>query len=125
VNKRSLVNTGNRVRDAWEVIYGINPVLEALKAERQILQEILIAEGKHTPSLQVLRQLARVKRIPVQIQPQEVLSKIARLGSTRSHRPVSRIPIFGLEGLLLGFGLSRVRGFIGFDSIEDPQIWAP
>ena len=42
-----------------EIIYGINPVIEALKAERLTLNKILIAEGKESPALRTLQQLAR------------------------------------------------------------------
>jgi len=33
-----------------EIIYGINPVIEALKAEHVTLNKILIAEGKESPA---------------------------------------------------------------------------
>jgi len=106
-----------------DVLYGINPVLEALRAERQILNKVLIAEGRHGLSLKALRQLAREKGVPLQVRPREVLSKLAR---SERHQ--------GVIGLASGFLyaswedlLSSIRSAPGsalvliLDGLEDPQ----
>jgi len=106
-----------------EILYGINPVLEALKAERQTLNKILVAEGRHGPPLQALQLLAREKGVPVHARPREVLSRMARTGHHQ-----------GVIGLSAGFFYASwedlqasIRSQPGhalvliLDSIEDPQ----
>jgi len=106
-----------------EIIYGINPVLEALRAERQGLNKIILAERKEGGSIRLLRQMAREKGIPVQVSPKEALD---RLAGTGHHQ--------GVLGFTSGSSystwedlLERVRAAQGkaivlvLDSIEDPQ----
>jgi len=108
---------------AGKVIYGINPVLEALRAERQILHKILIAEGRGGSPVQTLRQLAREKGIPVQVRPKEALSKLV---GTDHHQG-----IVGLRSEFLYASFEDLRQVIQsslrnalvliLDGIEDPQ----
>jgi len=108
---------------AYEVIYGINPVLEALRAERQILNKIMIAEGRGGTPLRALRQLAREKGIPIQVRPKEALRKLA---GTDHHQG-----IVGLPSEFLYASWEDLRRIIHsssghtlvliLDSIEDPQ----
>ena len=106
-----------------EVIYGIHPVLEALRAERQILDKVIIAEGKEGTSFHTLRELAREKGIPVRVRPRDSLYKLA---GNEQHQ--------GVVGLLAGSPYSsweefheKIRSPQGkavvliLDSIEDPQ----
>ncbi|MGD0624240.1 MAG: 23S rRNA (guanosine(2251)-2'-O)-methyltransferase RlmB [Thermodesulfobacteriota bacterium] len=106
-----------------EIIYGINPVLEALKAERKILDKVFIAEGKQGAPFQTLRQLAREKGIPIQVRPKETLTQLAK---TERHQGVIGLPAdspyVSFEDLLRtlrsapGYALVLI-----LDSIEDPQ----
>ena len=106
-----------------EVIYGINPVLEALKAERQILNKVLIAGGKQGAILRALQQLAREKGVPIQVRPKEVLTQLAR---TEHHQGVIGLPA---ESPYASFEdlLQSIRSAPGYalvlilDGIEDPQ----
>jgi 23S rRNA (guanosine2251-2'-O)-methyltransferase len=106
-----------------DVIYGFNPVLEALKAERQILNKVLIAGGKQGASTRVLRQLAREKGVPIQVRPKEVLSKLAK---TEHHQGVIGLPGDSLYASFEDL-LRSVRSAQGYalvlilDGIEDPQ----
>lgn len=106
-----------------EIIYGINPVLEALRAERQALNKIIIAGGKGGAAFRTLRELARLRGIPIHANPQEVLSKLAGTGQHQ-----------GVVAYLAGSSystwedlLEKIRGDQGeavvliLDSIEDPQ----
>ena len=106
-----------------EVIYGINPVLEALRADRQTLNKVIIAEGKEGASFHALRELARGKGIPVQVLRKDSLNKLA---GTERHQ--------GVVGLLTGSPYctweefqEKIRSPQGkavvliLDSIEDPQ----
>jgi 23S rRNA (guanosine2251-2'-O)-methyltransferase len=106
-----------------EIIYGINPVLEALKADRQTLNKIMIAEGKEGASFHALRQLAREKGIPVHIHAKDALNKLA---GTEHHQGVLGIsagsPYSTWEDLLQKVRLTQGHAVVLIlDSIEDPQ----
>jgi 23S rRNA (guanosine2251-2'-O)-methyltransferase len=106
-----------------QIIYGINPVLEALKADRPWLNKIVIAEGRHGTPLRSIQQLAREKGVPVQVRVKEVLTKLA---GRENHQ--------GVIGLLAGFPYSTFEDLLRIsrsrpgricililDSVEDPQ----
>jgi 23S rRNA (guanosine2251-2'-O)-methyltransferase len=106
-----------------EILYGINPVLEALRADRLTLNKIVMAEGKEGASFRTLRELARARQVPVQVCPREVLN---RLAGGRQHQ--------GVVGQTSGFSYStwgdlrdKIQAAEGqavvliLDSIEDPQ----
>lgn len=104
-------------------IYGIRPVLEALRAERQVLNKVLIAEGRESPTVRLLRQTAREKDIPVHIRSREVLSSLA---GTENHQGVVGIaagsPYSTWEELLERIKAAGGRTIVMIlDSIEDPQ----
>lgn len=106
-----------------DIIYGINPVLEALRAERQTLHQILIAGGKHGPSFQALRQLAREKQIPLRVRPQGVMNKLA---GTEHHQGVigfrAGFPYASWEDLIHSIRSAPGRAVVLLlDSIQDPQ----
>lgn len=106
-----------------DIIYGINPVLEALRAERQTLRQIFIAEGKYGPSFQNLRQLAEEKRIPLHVRPQEAMNKLAR---TEHHQGVigfrAEFPYASWEDLIHSIRSAPGRAVVLLlDSIQDPQ----
>ncbi len=106
-----------------QIIYGINPVLEALKADRPWLNKIIIAEGRHGTPLKRIHQLARKKGVPVQLRVKEVLTKLA---GRENHQ--------GVVGLLAGFPYATFEDLLRaahskpgrvcvlvLDGIEDPQ----
>ena len=106
-----------------EIIYGINPVLEALKAERKILDQVLIAEGKQGAAFQTLRQLAREKGIPIQVRPKETLTQLAK---TERHQGVIGLPTdspyTSFEDLLRMLRSAQdYASVLILDGIEDPQ----
>lgn len=59
-----------------EYIVGKNPVLEALKSERDI-NKILIAEGSHRGQMQQITQLAKESNVIVQFVPKKKIDQIA------------------------------------------------
>ena len=106
-----------------EIIYGINPVLEALRADRQVLNKIMIADGKEGEPFHILRQLARQKGIPVHVHPKDILNKLA---GTEHHQGVLGVsatsPYSSWEDLLQKVRLAQgQRVVLILDSIEDPQ----
>jgi 23S rRNA (guanosine2251-2'-O)-methyltransferase len=106
-----------------EIIYGINPILEALRSERQGLNRIILAEGKEGGPIRLLRRLAREKGIPVQVSPKEALDRLAGSGHHQGVLGFSAASSYSTWEDLLG----RVRSARGkaivlvLDSIEDPQ----
>ena len=106
-----------------EIIYGINPVLEALRADRQTLNKVMIAQGKEGASFYTLRHLAREKGIPVHVHPKDVLNKLA---GTEHHQGVLGVlassPYSTWEDLLKKVQLAQGHAVVLIlDSIEDPQ----
>ena len=105
------------------IIYGINPVLEALRSERQALNKIILAEGKEGGNIRLLRQLAREKGIPVQFSPKEALDRLAGTGHHQGVLGFTPASSYSTWDDLL----ERVRSAPGkaivlvLDSIEDPQ----
>jgi len=106
-----------------EIIYGINPILEALRSERQGLNKIFLAEGKKGGPIRLLRQLAREKGIPVQVSPKEALDRLAGSGHHQGILGFTAASSYSTWEDLL----DRVRSAQGkaivlvLDSIEDPQ----
>ena len=106
-----------------EIIYGINPVLEALRAEGQGLNKIILSAGKEGGSIRLLRQLAREKGIPVQVSPREALDRLAGNGLHQGVLAFTAASPYSTWDDLL----ERVRSAPGkavvlvLDSIEDPQ----
>jgi 23S rRNA (guanosine2251-2'-O)-methyltransferase len=105
------------------IIYGINPILEALRSERQPLNKIILAEGREGGPVRLLRQLAREKGIPVQVSPRDALDRLAGTGHHQGILGFAAASSYSTWEDLL----DRVRSAQGkaivlvLDSIEDPQ----
>jgi 23S rRNA (guanosine2251-2'-O)-methyltransferase len=59
-----------------EVIYGINPLMEALKSEGEAIQSLLIAKGREGESIRKLYALASERGIPVHYRKREELDRL-------------------------------------------------
>lgn len=59
-----------------EVIYGINPLMEALKSEEKEIQSLLIAKGRGGESIQTLHSLASERGVPVLYRKREELDRL-------------------------------------------------
>jgi 23S rRNA (guanosine2251-2'-O)-methyltransferase len=68
-------------RERTTEIFGVNPVIEALRARSRPLQEITIASGAKDARLRELIELARAQGVPVRQAPRVTLDKLARNGS--------------------------------------------
>lgn len=109
--------------EAEEVIWGRNPVLEALRARRRI-RRLVVAQGVHAHgSLAEAVQLARASGVPVQRVPREALD---RMCGTPHHQGIAILTAprgyVDLDSILEG---ARRRGEMPFllvlDSLQDPQ----
>ncbi len=105
-----------------EVIYGINPIREALLADHPKLYKIFLAPKKDNPALRQLRELARQKNIPCKFYPPEILTKLAQ---TAHHQGA-----VGYQGKYAYLNLNDIWPKISgpepnvlllLDGIEDPQ----
>ncbi len=112
--------------EADHVIYGLIPVLEALRSDQRQLQQITIAEGARHARLKELLELAKVSRVPLHRAPRLALDR-ALPGLT--HQGVmARTAASGyydaeelLERIAAMANGERKPLVLGLDAIEDPH----
>jgi 23S rRNA (guanosine2251-2'-O)-methyltransferase len=103
--------------------FGINPVLEKLRASPKDILEILIAEGSSAPSLRGVDAQARRLGVPVRYVPAELLD---RLAAGQRHQGVSA-KVFAFSYSSFSELLATVRSLSGLfwililDSVTDPR----
>jgi 23S rRNA (guanosine2251-2'-O)-methyltransferase len=101
-------------------IYGVLPVLEALRAENRRIERIVIAEGSNDERLRRVLEAARRARVPVRREPRVSLDRLA--GNTK-HQGVVAIASAGsyadADDLLTGISSDSI--FILLDGVEDPH----
>ena len=105
-----------------EIIYGLNPVLEALRGTRRAFDLFLAGAGSDQ-RLAKLLQLAKEREVPVR---QREKSDISRLCGTEHHQGVAlRVEAFayaGLEDILERWRTSGECGLIVvLDGVQDPR----
>src|SRR5260370_11827247 len=72
------------------LLYGVNPLLEALRAGDRIPEEVVIAEGAKDHRLHELIELARTRKIPIRRSPRAALDRT--VGNTHHQAVMARIP---------------------------------
>ncbi|MGH9875092.1 MAG: 23S rRNA (guanosine(2251)-2'-O)-methyltransferase RlmB [Pyrinomonadaceae bacterium] len=107
-------------------IYGLNPVLEALRAGNKKLEHITIAEGARHERLRELLDLARHARVPVHRAPKFALDRalpdvthqgvIARTAAA-TYRDAEEL----LDALAARVGTAEPPLVLGLDAVEDPR----
>ena len=112
--------------DAINVIYGLIPVLEALRAGGKKLEQITIAEGAKHERLRELLDLAKQSRVPVHRAPRFALDRalpgvthqgvIARTAAA-SYRDADEL----LDELSSQVGTAAPPLILGLDAVEDPR----
>ena len=84
-----------------EILYGINPVLEALKAGRRDFFAVYIAKKKISQRLEKVLTLTEAKKIPVEWVE---TSQLKSLTGTDQHQGIgaraSRFPLSGISGII-------------------------
>ncbi|KMP11475.1 23S rRNA methyltransferase [Candidatus Nitromaritima sp. SCGC AAA799-C22] len=106
-----------------DILYGINPILEALKASRRRCYRIIVEEGKSSPRLKSLLNLCRTRRVKV-----ESLSKTE---FQKRYRPYTHQGVVGHFSVKETLGLTDLIAgafqetphpvLILPDGIQDPQ----
>ncbi len=107
-------------------IYGLSPVLEALRAGRRTIQKILIAEGANPTRLAELTTLARQSGVAIERRERRLLDEMTRRAN---HQGIVAL-VAGEAGgkaaaytdadLILG-SLSALPLLVLLDNIEDPH----
>src|SRR5437588_304663 len=116
----------SHVRDRTTEIYGVNPVLEILRAAQRPIQEITIAEGARDARLIEIVQLARERNIPVHRSPRKTLDRIT--GNATHQGIVARVAAaqYANTDELLELVAARVGKapeplLVILDGVEDPH----
>jgi 23S rRNA (guanosine2251-2'-O)-methyltransferase len=109
-----------------DLIYGVIPVVEALRAGRRQIEQITIAEGARPERLRELLELARNARVPIHRVPRHVLSRgavdspnqgvMARVAAARYKDAEDLV-----DELSAKVGTEDPPLALGLDGIEDPR----
>jgi 23S rRNA (guanosine2251-2'-O)-methyltransferase len=105
------------------ILFGINVLLEALRANHRTFNKILVQKGRGGKELDEILRLARHQRIPVQSSPREQLDRLTGRGPHQGIVGiVSPKGYTSLEALLdrVGEG-ERPLFLIVLDGVEDPH----
>lgn len=112
--------------DSSNLIYGVNAVLEALRAGTRQIESITILESARPDRLKQLLDLARQKSVPVHRVPRLDLDRT--LGEVRHQGVVARIAAARyadaddlLDTLEAKIGTADPPLVLGLDAIEDPR----
>lgn len=103
-----------------QIIFGIHPVLECLKAKSRPIERILVVQGASNRNLQQVIDLARQHGVPVRFEPRAGLDRQSGGGTHQGVLAIcassATLDLDDLLGSLSAFPLLVV-----LDSIEDPR----
>ncbi|MFQ5465087.1 MAG: 23S rRNA (guanosine(2251)-2'-O)-methyltransferase RlmB [Thermodesulfobacteriota bacterium] len=105
------------------VVYGINPVTEALASEAERVERLLVSAGRSGPAVGKVMEAARAARIRVERLPTEALTRAA---GTPGHQGVVALlagayVYHGLDDLVAAWKESgQAAFFLILDSVQDP-----
>jgi 23S rRNA (guanosine2251-2'-O)-methyltransferase len=121
--------SGSQKRTAPEsrdLLYGVNPLLEALRAGARIPPEIVIAEGARDERLHELIELARSKNVTIKRAPRASIDRA--VGNTHHQGVMARIAearYADADDLLASIasrvGTEREPLVVVLDGVEDPR----
>src|SRR5258705_4356071 len=116
----------HRDAGATTLIYGLIPVMEAMRAGKRQIEEITILEGGKPERLRHLLELARELRVPVHRVPRIEMDR--SMGEAKHQGVVARIAAARyadaddlLASLETKIGTSDPPLVLGLDGIEDPR----
>src|ERR1700704_2361278 len=109
-----------------ELLYGVNPLLEALRAGDRVPSEIVVAEGARDERLRELIELARTRKVTVKRAPRTSLDRA--VGNTHHQGVMARVGAaryVNADDLLSSIG-ARVGSeseplVVVLDGVEDPR----
>lgn len=113
-------------RDEQNVVYGVNAVLEALRAGKRQVEAVVILQSARPDRLKSVLELARENGVPVQRVPRLDLDRT--LGEARHQGVMARIAAARyanadelLDSLAARVGTADPPLVLGLDGIEDPR----
>jgi 23S rRNA (guanosine2251-2'-O)-methyltransferase len=112
---------GSPARAASELLYGIHPVLEALRAKRRRVQRLYVRAGRGGPELAPLLDAARAAAVPIAELSAQELSQRAGEGAHHQGVALEAGPLPGVSLEELCAGGSPPRTLVALDQVEDPQ----
>lgn len=102
-----------------EILYGLHPVEEALRAGNRQFDHVCVARERHDDRLQRIIDACRAAGVRLRFEPREHLTKLAK---TPGHQGVVAVvrakEMLDLEDLLKG---SEPHLLLALDGVEDPQ----
>jgi len=105
-----------------EVLYGVHPVEEAIRAGARRLDHVSVARERRDERLEGLIQLCKSKGVRVTIEPKEQLTRLAK---TDAHQGVLAVvkerEFLGVEDLMAAKPEGEFRFFLALDGVEDPH----
>jgi 23S rRNA (guanosine2251-2'-O)-methyltransferase len=103
-----------------EILYGLHPVEEALRARARRFDHICVAKERHDARLQKLIDACRDAGIRLRFEPREQLTRLAQTSAHQGVVAVAREKsVLDLEDLLAPLGKPRL--LLALDGVEDPQ----
>lgn len=113
-------------REPTSEIYGVNPVLEALRAARRPIQQITIADGAKDARLRELIDLAHAQNVPVHHAPRASLDRVA--GNASHQGVIARVAAAHyvnaadlLDSIATRVGQQPEPLAVILDGVEDPH----
>lgn len=115
--------TGHSRKPVAELLYGINPVMEALKAGRRQVRELVLASGRRDRRVDELERLAREKGVPVKRVDAEALDGLCGHGQHQGAAlDAGALPGVAPDDLIRAANKKGEEPFLVLlDSIEDPR----
>lgn len=105
------------------ILYGINPILEALKASKRQCYKIVVKEGSSNPRVQTVLKLARSLQVMVEELPHKEFQKKF---SAYAHQSIighfsPKEPLNIKDLIRLSFKTTSTPTLVLLDEIQDPQ----
>src|SRR5579871_1747011 len=103
-----------------QILYGLHPVEEALRAGKRRFDHVLVARERRDERLEAIVSLCKDLKIRLRAEPREVLNDIAR---TQAHQGVVAFvkaqEFLSIEDVVAPTGEPRL--VLALDGVEDPQ----
>jgi 23S rRNA (guanosine2251-2'-O)-methyltransferase len=113
-------NLQSEIENPMAVIYGVSPIIEALRAGKRDVKEILIARGTKAARLEELRGLARRSNVRVKDEPRERLDALTEGANHQGVLAFVSAADFADEDEILNH-LPENPLLILLDQVEDPH----
>ena len=105
-----------------DLLYGLHPVLEALRSRERGFDAIHLQRGRRGRDVDEILRLAKTNRVPVSFEPREVLDRVA--GTPRHQGAVGIVaakPYAHLDDLIAAADRLESPLLLILDGIEDPH----